>query len=157
MSHVAKVPKCRIRPDDFDLAAEAAQLCGGRLRLNQKTHKWFGRWVNDYHGADAAYRTMDPKDFGKCDHAIAIEGDSNAYEIGLVKQKDGLYELVYDNWNQGGGLERPDRFGKGLRNFRRNFSALVSERQLKRDGHRVRRIEREDGFIEIEAIVEEEV
>lgn len=71
----------------------------------KKTYEWFGEWVGDYHGKDAAYKNgFDPKDFGKCDHAIRVDGSS--YEIGLVAkpQEDGTiaYALIWDFWGSQG-------------------------------------------------------
>lgn len=82
-----------------------------QLKRGQKTYKWFGQWVKDYHGEDAAYKNgIDPKDFGKCEHAITMEGC--AYEIGLVKApgKEG-FTPIWDFW--GTGRQINEYIGKG--------------------------------------------
>jgi hypothetical protein len=63
---------------------------------DRKTYKWFGSWEKDYNADDAAYKNgFDPKDYGKCDWAISVEGCE--YEIGVVKRKDGEgWTLVWD-------------------------------------------------------------
>lgn len=67
----------------------------------QKTHRWYGRWVKDYHMDDAAYKLgIDPKTYGKCEHAIRVDGSN--YDIGVVKRKDGKgYSLVWDFFGTG--------------------------------------------------------
>jgi hypothetical protein len=105
MSHVAVVKMNRIRSLD-SLKAACARI-GLVFQEGQQTYKWFGKWMNDYDGENAAYRAakMDPKLYGKCDHAISVKGKKDAYEIGVVKAKDGDgYELVWDDWNGGYGL-----------------------------------------------------
>lgn len=74
------------------------------LKRGQRTHKWFGRWVKDYHGTDAAYKNgVDPKTFGTCEHAITMDGCG--YEIGLVRVpgKEG-WTLVWDFWGGHGRM-----------------------------------------------------
>lgn len=67
----------------------------------QKKFTWYGEWVNDYDNANAAYKHgISTEDYGKCDHAIRMEGV--AYEIGLMKRKDGEgYSVVWDFYGCG--------------------------------------------------------
>lgn len=67
----------------------------------QQTYKWYGRFVNDYHGGDAAYKNgIDPKKYGTCDHAITVEG--SGYEIGIMKRTDGKgWSPVWDFFGTG--------------------------------------------------------
>jgi hypothetical protein len=103
VSHVTAVG---VTIDDSDLAAlkDACAELGLEFRANQKTFNWYGRWVDDYHGADAAYQQgIDPKTYGTCEHAIGVPG-SSAYEVGLVRGPDGKFRVVFDNWADGYGL-----------------------------------------------------
>lgn len=67
-----------------------------KWREGQTRWKWYGRWMNDYSQADAAYKLgIEPQDYGKCEHAIHMDGVE--YEIGVMKRKDGKgYSLVWD-------------------------------------------------------------
>lgn len=73
-----------------------------RLKLefmeDQKTYKWFGRWVGDYPVPDG----MTINDMGKCIHAIKVPGAD--YEIGVIRDPMNKknYKLVWDFWHSGG-------------------------------------------------------
>jgi hypothetical protein len=104
MSHVAVVD---VVVKDLDALAKACQKLGLELRIGQKTFNWYGKWVGDYNGNNAAFNHgIKPEDYGKCDHAISIPGKPDAYEIGLVDDGAGGFKLVYDFWNGGYGIEK---------------------------------------------------
>ena len=98
MSHVSCV---NMVIKDLNILQKVAAELGLAFMAGQKTFKWFGRWVKDYHDADAAYKNgIKPEDYGKCEHALAIPGNDKAYEIGVVKMEDGTYRLVWDFFGQ---------------------------------------------------------
>ncbi len=136
MSHVAAV---KAYVTDLDACAAACEENGLELVRGQKTYRWFGRWVNDYRGGVAAVDNgHDPKTFGHCEHAIRVKnGQGHEYEIGLVRRLDGGpgWELVYDNWCGGNGLEA--KAGTGLVDLKRSISTQVATRHLQRQGYRV--------------------
>ncbi len=68
----------------------------------QKTYEWYGHWANDFGRDDAAYKRhgIDPKDYGKCSHAIKVAGTT--WEIGVVERKQGGYALVWDFYGSQG-------------------------------------------------------
>jgi hypothetical protein len=103
MSHVATV---QMEIKDLDALDAACKKLGLEFRRGQKTFKWYGTWVNDYAAQDAAYKHgIKPEDYGKCEHAIGVAGNSKAYEAGLVPNKEGDgYKLIYDFWAGGHGL-----------------------------------------------------
>jgi hypothetical protein len=72
-----------------------------RWREGQTNHAWYGSWQDDYSQQDAAYKNgIPPKDYGKCEHAIHMDGVD--YEIGVVKRRDGEgYSLVWDFFGSG--------------------------------------------------------
>lgn len=108
MSHVADM---NLKIKNLDDLSRACQTLGLELVRDQKTYKWFGRWMNDYSGENAAYNHgIKPEDYGKCDHAIRIPGDSKAYEIGVVADGSGEYQLIWDFY--GGGFGLVDKIGK---------------------------------------------
>lgn len=95
MSHIAQI-KCEIL--DLNILKKAVENFGGQLKLNQKTHKWYGRWVGDTPMPDG----MTVEELGKCDHAISFPNAQ--YEIGVIKDKynPNKYNLFYDYYFSGG-------------------------------------------------------
>src|SRR5437016_6251552 len=97
MSHVAAI---KTEITDLEALKRACDELGLTFKEGQTTYKWFGQWVNDYHGEDAAYKSgIDPKDYGKCAHAIGVPG--SGYEIGVVKLPNGNFTLIYDFFGPG--------------------------------------------------------
>ena len=95
MSHVAAI---ELEITDLQALKAACNKLGWEFRENQKTFKWFGRWVNDYDAQDAAYKFgIKPEDYGKCSHAIKIPNVQ--YEIGLIKQ-DNKFKAIFDFYSQ---------------------------------------------------------
>lgn len=95
MSHVTTLKVQIMSLEDLELACSKVGLV---FKRNQKKYKWFGQFVGDYREAGT-----DPKDMGKCDHAIGIPNNTTAYEIGVC-QKDDHYVLRWDFWAGGAGL-----------------------------------------------------
>jgi hypothetical protein len=92
MSHVACVD---IVIKDLEALKIACERLGWQLVKGAKTYEWYGRWVNDYDKADAAYKHgVKTEDYGKCDHKIKIPGVK--YEIGLMEQPDKSYKAIFD-------------------------------------------------------------
>lgn len=104
--HMVKV-KCRVK--NLEALRRACNKLGWALKENQKTFKWYGKWVNDYHDEDAAYKQgINTEDYGKCEHAIQVPGAEKGYEIGILA--DG--SITYDFYDKGlmeavGGKEAP--------------------------------------------------
>jgi hypothetical protein len=101
MSHVATVD---VHITNLDALKRACENLGLEFREGQKTYKWYGRHVGDYPIPDG----YNKNDLGRCTHAIAIPGNSNAYEIGVVERRDGKegFTLMWDFWNGGNGLQK---------------------------------------------------
>lgn len=138
MSHVATV---ELEFKDLECLKAAAVRCGLEFREGQKTFKWYGRFMNDYHGDDAAVtRGYDPKDFGKCEHAIGVPGKSSAYEIGLVRSNSGDgWALLFDYWSGGHGLMEKvssdqDKGRKGIGKLAQAYAVEVAKKKLKKKG-----------------------
>lgn len=94
MSHVVA---SEIAFTDLDLLKKVIAAFFPKLEwVDKKTYEWVGRWYKDYHEEDAAYkRGIDPKDYGKCEAALHMDGVN--FEIGVCKRKDGNgYSLVWD-------------------------------------------------------------
>lgn len=91
-----------IKTELTDLAAikTACTRMGWQFKANQRTYRWYGHLVGDYHGADnAAANGIKAEDLGKCDHAISVPGAN--YEIGLVVRGKKIIP-VWDFWGPGG-------------------------------------------------------
>jgi hypothetical protein len=146
MSHVAVV-KSEINDNEpvgsgIEALKRACKRLGLDFREGQKTWNWFGEWVNDYHGEDAAYRHgISPAEYGKCEHAIRLPGC--AYEIGVKKLPNGNYTLVYDFY--GPGRQIMNTLGKGLEKLMQYYGpekaqllakskGLMTQRKLEQNG-----------------------
>jgi hypothetical protein len=99
MSHVVSL-KTEFR--DLKAVKAACAELGLVFKENQKTIRWFGRWVNDYDKDDAAYKLgIDPKLYGTCDHAIEVPGSD--YDVGLIRNATtGGYKLYFDFYSTHG-------------------------------------------------------
>jgi len=126
MSHVATV---EIEIEDLSVLEEVCNENGWNFRKNQKTYKWYGKWVNDYHGDNAAYKHgINPKDYGKCEHAINVK--PGAYEIGVVKNDKSKHVLIWDFWDK----QVEQACGKGCHKLYESYSKKVATKKLKKLG-----------------------
>jgi len=132
MSHVSKVDMEIL---DLDALKKACADCGLEFREGQKTYKWYGSWVGDYNSRDAATQNgIDPKDLGKCDHAIGVPGNKQAYEIGVVKNPNGKgYILLWDFWNGGYGLQA--KAGPNCGNLTKGYAVAVAKKAMVNKGY----------------------
>ena len=117
----------KARAYSLDALKAACKELGLEFVEGQKTYRWFGRWVQDYHAADAAYKQgFDPKQYGKCDHVIKVP--DAGYDIGVVKQPNGKYKMIYDFF--GPGRKIVTTLGKGceklVQYYGLNRSAMVA-------------------------------
>jgi hypothetical protein len=141
MSHVTAI---NLFITDLDSLAKACERLGLELVKGQKTFKWYGRFVGDSPGIPG----MKASDYGKCEHAIRVKGNKVAYEIGLIKRRDGKagYELIWDNWAGGHGLCAKVMYENTLGKTRTApnadklkdwYAAEVSAKTMRRQGFRV--------------------
>ena len=145
MSHVVEVD---LHVMDLDALKEACQELGLTFLENQKTYQWYGHWVNDYHAADAAYRTHTLD--GKCEHAIRHK--AGEYEIGVVKSVSGTgYDLLLDEYGSGQNMLRKCG-GKGLPALHQRYTEKVAMKHLRKTGHRVVRTVMSDGSIKLTGV-----
>ena len=128
MSHVVSVD---IQLKDLNAVVRACERMGWEFCEGQETFEWYGRWVNDYDGEDAAYKLgIKPEDYGKCTHAIKVPGAQ--YEIGLIQQADGSYAPVWDYWGPG-GLDKL-REENGMDGFMQLYGVEAAKNQLTANG-----------------------
>lgn len=99
MSHVTEVD---VEITDLDCLEQACAKLGLELVRGKTEYKWYGRHVGDY----PLPAGFSKEDMGKCEHVIRIVDNDTAYEIGVVKRRDGKpgYTFHYDFWSGGYGL-----------------------------------------------------
>lgn len=122
MSHIARI-ELKIR--DLGILKKACNELGLQFVNNQKTYKWFGKFMNDWPLPEG----LSPEELGKCDHAIRVPGAE--YEIG-VKKNGKYYELLYDFWSSG-GLE--DKLGSGLSELKKAYHKQAVRDFAKKNGY----------------------
>ena len=140
MSHIATVT---VQVKDLKALASACERLGLEFIEGQTTFKWFGQWVGDYNGDDAAFKELgiDPKTYGTCLHAIRVKGAADhVYEIGVIKHpnRDG-YALLWDFWNGGCGLMKhvaaqDDKEKKGIGKLMQMYGLEAAKRSLAKQG-----------------------
>lgn len=143
MSHITTgVPNLQF----LDLIKEAALAHGATFHEGQRHHRWYGRFVGDTKGGG-----RDPATMGQCDHAIRLpKHTSHDYEVGVVRESDGTYSLVYDSWGPGERIERV--FGKGCKVLGQEYNALLAERTLQEEGYATARSRLENGDIQVHGV-----
>ena len=125
MSHIARI-ELEIKSLE-DLKAACNRL-GLKFNENEKSYKWYGRWVGD----EPLPEDVREEDLGKCDHCIHVPGAQ--YQIGVVKQ-DNKYRLLWDSW-KAGGLEQV--LGKNAGLLKQAYAVETIKRESRRKGLRLR-------------------
>ena len=124
MSHLAEVD---LHVTDLQALSEACTALGLQFRENQRTHRWYGTFMGDS-PLPAGFTVAE---LGQCEHAISVPGNSQAYEVGVLRRRDGKpgFALYYDNWLGGYGLEERIAFQEfGLPATRQSTPRPVTER-----------------------------
>jgi len=123
MSHVVVV---EVQIKDLDVLAAVCEKLGLEFRKNQKTFKWYGRYMGDY----PLPKGFTKEDLGKCDHAIGVPDKPEAYEVGVCKHKDDKegYQLLWDFWQGGFGLEA--KVGKNCENLIGEYTKEVAKKEV---------------------------
>lgn len=119
MSHVTVID---IEIKDIEALKEACKELGLEFREGQKTYRWYGRHVGDYPMPEGFTK----EDLGKCNHAIGVPNNSKAYEVGVVQRGDS-YQLLWDFWNGGYGLQQA--VGDGCKNLTNKYAEKAAIRQ----------------------------
>lgn len=147
MSHVATMKTVIY---DLSCLEKACADLGLKFVWDQHTHRWYGRWMNDYSESDAAYLNgVTPDMYGKCLHAITIPGNKTCYEVGVVKnpQGDG-YLLLFDFWS--GGLGMGEKVGgKDMGKLLAHYAKYVQIQEAQAQGYGVSEKVDEYGNIEL--------
>src|ERR1019366_7865450 len=138
MSHVAEMDTPIL---DLDCLEKACKAIGLELVRGQKKYRWYGRSVGDF----PLPAGFNEQDLGKCEHAIRVPGNNEAYEIGVVKRrgKPG-YTMMWDFWNGGYGMEKIA--GKDGNNMKHSYSYQLAKKKAPR-GFRLNETKLPDGRV----------
>lgn len=152
ISHVAQ---CSLQVKDLDALKSAAAELGLVFMEGQKTHAWYGRWLNDWNDPRAAaLQGRDPKTFGTCVHALRLKDHKGGdYEIGVVQNADGTFGLVYDSYGPGRKLEI--QAGVDMVKLKAEYGAAVAMKNLKKQlgqGWNIQRTVDQTGYPKVRAV-----
>jgi hypothetical protein len=88
--------------------------------------------------------------YGNCDHVIRVVGKPEAYQIGVIDNKDGTYGFRWDSYNGGKGLV--EVVGKDAVRLKQEYNAQVGMAEARRKGFRnFKRTINEKGRLIVEA------
>lgn len=137
MSHVSNID---VEVKDLPSLKVACEELGLEFRENQKTAKWYGNYVGD----EPLPEGFTEEDLGKCEHAIGIAGNPVAYEVGVVRNKNGSgFSLMYDSWNKGYGLE--ELIGVGACKLKQAYASAVAVKIASKTANLVNQFVKTDG------------
>ena len=148
MSHVTVID---MEIKDLECLRQAAADLGLEFREGQTTFKWWGRNAGDYPLPEG----FTAEDMGKCDHALAVKGKPNAYQVGVVKRRDGKagFVLMWDFYGGGQGLQ--DVVGPGCSKLCQKYSEKVVLKHckpLQAQGWALQRTAGADGAVTIRLV-----
>jgi hypothetical protein len=132
MSHISKI---ELVIQSLENLKEACHKLGFEFMENQKSYRWFGRWVGDTPIPEG----IDIKDIGKCDHAIRVPDCE--YEIGIVRRGD-HYILLWDYY-QAGGLVQKIGINAGI--IKQAYTVARVQKKARLKGYRVRERKMDQG------------
>lgn len=144
MSHVVSL---ELRVKDLGSLGVAAMQCGMEV-VQKSNYAWWGTSVGDF----AIPEGFTAADLGKCDYALRVVGNGEAYEVGVVKSRKhpGEYELLFDFYGDKGQMLL-DAIGEGGCKLKQEYSAATTTRWARKQGYRVHRTMTADGKIVLKA------
>ncbi|MCC7421813.1 MAG: DUF1257 domain-containing protein [Planctomycetaceae bacterium] len=126
MSHIATV---ELEIKDLDALELACTRIGVELVRGQERFK-------NYNGRRSP-----------CNHAIRVPGNHKAYEIGVRETEGGKFELAFDLFQGGHGLQK--FVGRGCNNLKQAYAVEVAKKQALRQGFRVAEKKQDNGSIRL--------
>lgn len=144
MSHVVSI-KTELR--DLEAVKAACKELGLTFHEGQKTIRWYGRWMNDYDGEDAAFKLgIKPEQYGNCDHAIELPGCR--YDIGLLRNPaTGGYKLYFDYFGEGQKIQAA--LGDNGQKLLQYYAANKATAEARKKGYTVQRQTARNGTLKL--------
>jgi hypothetical protein len=137
VSHISTIS---VEVKDIPSLKIACQELGLEFRENQATYKWWGHYVGD----SPLPEGFTEEDLGKCEHAAGISGNKTSYEVGVVRNKNGIgYQLMYDSWAGGQGLE--EVIGKDACKLKQAYASAVAIKIASKTSNLVNQYIKSDG------------
>ena len=133
MSHIAKI---ELEIKDLQSLKEACKRLGFEFVPEQKSYKWYGKWVGDAPMPEG----ISMEQLGKCDHAIRVPGAE--YQIGVVKRNE-KYLLLWDSWYEG-GLEAEIGRDGGL--LKQAYAIESIKKVVRLKNYRLREVKTDQGI-----------
>jgi hypothetical protein len=130
MSHTVSLD---LQVKSLDSLTAACRILGLTFDRNRSSWRWYGRFLSDYNGNDAAFKHgVKPEEYGTADAGV-ITCPGAGYDVGVYKVGN-TYRLVYDNWHGGMGLD--EKLGVGLTRLKAQYGIEVAKRILSKQGYR---------------------
>ena len=144
MSHITTVD---VEIINLDALKRAAERCGLEFREGKETFKWYGRHVGD----EPLPEGFSVEDMGKCEHAIGVRDNAQAYEIGVARSRTGSgWTLLFDFWEGGFGLE--ERTGKECETLLQMYALEVAREEAQScvlEGWQMEEVQQPNGDIQL--------
>jgi hypothetical protein len=151
MSHVVGI-KTSVK--DLGALKRAAEALGLEFMEGQSTHKWFGHFMGEAAATNSTIRlAIKAEDYGQCLHAIRMKGNSDAYEIGVVRNPKGEgYIMIFDFFAQQRNITAI--CGEDLRKLLKEYEyQVVAEdpgiQELLNQGYHIQKDIQENGDIRV--------
>jgi hypothetical protein len=144
MSHVEKL---KLFITDLDALEQCAPSLGLRLERGATSYKWWGRSVGDY-PIPAGFTEAD---LGRCEHKLVVEGNNEAFEIGLVRRRDGQpgYEMLFDFYGHRGDPLLKALGGKEGNRLKQAYGATVAANYYAELGYETYQTRDADGTVQV--------
>jgi hypothetical protein len=137
MSHIVSIPfQCR----SLDAVRAACGRLGFTFCEGQTAYRWWGRWEGDTPLPDH----VRVEDLGKCHHAIKVPGVT--YEVGIVANADGSYDLRWDYFDNALCVAMG---GQNADKFRQTYQIEVARIEARRKGARFQEFRLPDGTVKL--------
>ena len=145
MSHVVTID-CKIT--DLEAFRLAVERCGGKLERAER-YRWWGSYVGDY--PLPKIEGMTPGQvkakLGRCD-GYRVQVPGCGWDVGLWRMADGSYQMMYDFYQGGRGLERA-LGGRGLPKLKQAYAIVKAKRALAAKGIQARERQLADGSVQL--------
>lgn len=125
------VTTIKLKVLNLDTLHQAMQRFGLERR-EQQSYQWYGHWDGK---ASSLPEGVAATELGQCDFAYGIPGKPDAYEIGVRAKADGSYQLLWDFWEGGFGLE--DAIGEEGCQLISEYEALTYKELMTGQGYEV--------------------